>query len=70
MRLLRAFGQFWWDFLIGDDWKIAAAVGATLTVGAVVASEVGVGATWLAPVLGAALMVAFAASLVLDVRRG
>jgi len=21
-----AFGRFWWDFLIGDDWTIAAGV--------------------------------------------
>jgi hypothetical protein len=70
MRLLRAFGQFWWDFLIGDDWKIAATVAATLAVGAVLAAQVEGEATWLAPVLGGALLVAFAAILVLDVRRG
>ena len=69
MRLLKTFGRFWWDFLIGDDWKIAATVVATLTVGAIVAAEVGVNATWLAPVLGAALLLAFAVSLVIDVRR-
>ena len=21
-----AFGAFWWDFIVGDDWKIAAGV--------------------------------------------
>lgn len=26
MRYIRAFGQFWYDFIIGDDWKIAVAV--------------------------------------------
>jgi uncharacterized membrane protein len=23
---LRAFGAFWYDFVIGDDWRVAAAV--------------------------------------------
>lgn len=26
MTFIKAFGQFWYDFIIGDDWKIAAAV--------------------------------------------
>jgi hypothetical protein len=23
---LRAFGAFWYDFVVGDDWRVAAAV--------------------------------------------
>ena len=23
MNALRRFGHFWWDFVIGDDWRIA-----------------------------------------------
>jgi hypothetical protein len=23
---IAAFGRFWWDFLVGDDWTIAAGV--------------------------------------------
>jgi uncharacterized membrane protein len=30
---LRGFGRFWWDFVVGDDWRVAAlvavAIGAT-----------------------------------------
>ncbi len=26
MKYLAAFGRFWWDFLVGDDWTIAAGV--------------------------------------------
>jgi GTP-binding protein EngB required for normal cell division len=26
VRWLAAFGRFWWDFLVGDDWTIAAGV--------------------------------------------
>ena len=25
-RGLRSFGAFWWDFIVGDDWRIAAGV--------------------------------------------
>ncbi len=26
MKLLRALGYFWYDFIVGDDWKIAGYV--------------------------------------------
>jgi uncharacterized membrane protein YccC len=36
VRRLRAFGAFWYDFVIGDDWRvaltIAVALGATIAV--------------------------------------
>jgi hypothetical protein len=34
MRYVSAFGRFWFDFVIGDDWRIAAGVAAVLGVGA------------------------------------
>ena len=24
MKYLRTFGRFWWDFVVGDDWRLAA----------------------------------------------
>ena len=35
MRFLTAFGRFWLDLVVGDDWRIAAGVSAVLGVGAV-----------------------------------
>jgi len=32
MHFLKNFGLFWYDFIIGDDWTIAAAVVAALAV--------------------------------------
>ena len=32
MKFLKSFGQFWYEFIIGDDWKIAAAVVIALVV--------------------------------------
>jgi len=29
---LRAFGAFWYDFVVGDDWTVAVAVVAGLAV--------------------------------------
>jgi hypothetical protein len=66
MRILRAVVAFWADFLIGDDWTVAAVVAVALlaTWGLV---EAGVDAWWLLPV---AVIGATAASLRRAARRG
>jgi hypothetical protein len=38
VKQLAAFGRFWWDFVIGDDWIAAAGVLAGLVVTALVAA--------------------------------
>ena len=56
MRQLRAFGAFWWDFIVGDDWLVAAVVVLALTVTALVA-RVAAGAAWVVlPVVVVALI--------------
>ncbi len=47
---ITAFGRFWYDFVIGDDWTIAAAVAVTLAILAVLAHE-HVNLWWLLPVV-------------------
>jgi len=37
MTFLKAFGLFWYDFIIGDDWKIAAYVVVALALVAILA---------------------------------
>jgi hypothetical protein len=69
VSLLKGFARFWYDFVIGDDWKIAAAVATVLLAGAaVVATEV-LPERATAALIGAAVLVAFTAALVIDVRR-
>jgi hypothetical protein len=34
MRYLAIFGRFWWDFIAGDDWRVAAGVLVALAAGA------------------------------------
>ncbi|WP_113698679.1 hypothetical protein [Nonomuraea lactucae] len=69
MSYLKGFGRFWYDFIIGDDWKIAAAVVLALAITLVVTL------TGLAPssvgavVGGTLLLVSFVISLVVDVRK-
>ncbi len=70
MRFLKGFGQFWYDFIVGDDWKIAFAIGLTIVLGAVIAWVSATNADWIAPLMGVALALAFVISLTVDVRRG
>jgi hypothetical protein len=39
MRFIVGFGRFWWDFIVGDDWKIAAGVCVVLAVAGTLAGE-------------------------------
>ena len=45
-----AFGRFWYRFIIGDDWTVAAAVGVGLVVTAVLQAR-GIVAWWLVPLI-------------------
>lgn len=63
-RWIRAFVAFWIDYIVGDDWTVAAVIGVALlaTWGLV---EAGVRAWWLLPpaVLGATVRSLHAAVL-------
>ena len=39
MRFAKGFGRFWWDFIVGDDWRIAAGVVVVLTAGALLVAD-------------------------------
>jgi hypothetical protein len=39
MRFVRGFARFWWDFVVGDDWRIAVGVAVVLGLGAVLAGS-------------------------------
>jgi hypothetical protein len=49
MNRIKAFGAFWYDFVIGDDWQVAAFVVAGLALTASCAHAAGVNAWWLLP---------------------
>ncbi len=50
MRALKSFGRFWYDFVIGDDWHVAAIVVAALALTALITHVAGVNAWWLLPI--------------------
>ncbi len=53
--MLRRFGLFWYDFVVGDDWRVAVAVVAALLVTAIVAAT-GIPAWWVLPVAAVAVL--------------
>ncbi len=54
-----AFGRFWWDFVVGDEWRMAVVVAVAAAVGILAASE-----RWLA---GRGLALGIAAGVMLVV---
>jgi len=48
MKHLKAFGHFWWDFVIGDDWLVAVLVAPAIGATAVLAAA-SIAAWWLLP---------------------
>ena len=52
-----SFGRFWWDFVVGDDWRLAAGALAALATAALVA-HAGVTAWWITPTVVIAVLVA------------
>jgi hypothetical protein len=48
MRHVRAFVLFWWDFIVGDDYRIALGVVVLLAATALL-SRAGVSVWWLLP---------------------
>ena len=35
---MRRFGHFWWDFVVGDDWRVAVGIALALGLTAVLAT--------------------------------
>ena len=59
MSFIVGFGRFWYDFIVGDDWTIAAAVVVALVVTYLLV-HANIQAWWLLPL---AVMVFLAMSL-------
>jgi len=55
IRALRSFVAFWYDFIVGDDWRIAVGVAAALAVTALLV-HARVAAWWVLPVAVLALL--------------
>ncbi len=54
-RLL-ALGRFLYDFIIGEDWRLAAGVAAGIAITALIAHDSGVSAWWVLPAVVVAML--------------
>jgi hypothetical protein len=55
MRLLVRFARFWWSFVVGDDWHVAAGIALALG-GSALLVALNVPAWWLLPLATVALL--------------
>jgi len=55
VNALKTFGRFWYDFIVGDDWKLAAGAIACIAL-AFFATHHDVNVWWLVPLAVAALL--------------
>ena len=52
---VRGFAAFWWDFVVGDDWRLAVGIVLALAASAAL-SRTDVPSWWLLPVAVAGLL--------------
>ena len=64
MKFVVGFGRFWWDFIIGEDWKIAAGVVAVLAVGALLVAGTSLSDTAVALLAGVGILSVVTLSIV------
>ena len=57
MRWIKQFGHFWYDFIVGDDWRIGAGVLVALGI-VYAAAHHGFNWWWLLPVAVSVLLAA------------
>jgi hypothetical protein len=64
VRFVIGFGRFWWDFIIGEDWKIAAGVAVVLAIGALLVTGTGLSDTAITLLAGAGILAVVTVSIV------
>jgi hypothetical protein len=52
---MRRFGRFWWNFIVGDDWRVAAGILIAFGLTALLAAT-SVPAWWLLPLAVATVL--------------
>lgn len=68
MTFLRGFLRFWYELVVGDDWKIAVAVVVALALTAVGMLTGLLAGGWLVAAATGTLALLFTASMVLEAR--
>ena len=55
MSRVRAFGRFWWNFVVGDDWRAALGIVLAIGITAAIAAEK-IAAWWFLPLAVAVVL--------------
>jgi hypothetical protein len=55
VRYVRVFARFWWEFVAGDDWRVAAGLALAFGLSALLVHE-SIDAWWLLPLAVLALL--------------
>jgi hypothetical protein len=66
MKRIKAFGAFWYDFVVGDDWRVAAGAALALALTFVLSHLAHVSTWWTVPV---AVLILLPLSLSREIRR-
>jgi hypothetical protein len=69
MGFITGFLRFWYDFIVGDAWEIAAGVVAVLVVGALLVRSEAVPEAVIPPLVGLGLILVVAGSILAEARR-
>ena len=69
MRFVRGFGRFWFDFIVGDDWRIAVGVVVVLAAGALLVAGGEASDHLVAALVAAGIILVAMASIVTGARR-
>jgi hypothetical protein len=69
VRYVAAFGRFWWDFIVGDEWRFAVIVSVAAAAGALAAADEWARGEVIAVALAAWVMLAVAAVILVSGRR-
>ena len=69
MRFVTGFFRFWYDFVVGDAWEIAAGIVAVLAVGALLVGLTAVDREVVPPLMAAGSVLVVAGSLLAEARR-
>ena len=69
MRFILGFFDFWYQLIIGDDWRVAAGVGVALVVGGLLGVYEVISGSALAVVVGVLIFGGFVLNLAVTVLR-
>ncbi|HUX88378.1 MAG TPA: hypothetical protein VMW65_15355 [Chloroflexota bacterium] len=69
MRFVVAFFEFWYDFIVGDAWEIAAGIIVVLAIGAILVRSQAVSTGLIPPIVGFGIIMVVALSTFFEARK-